>query len=453
MRFLQSPVVKIARLSLPWCGVGWMFALLTFNFNRVADSDLGAVAIVITTLVGLHHFLAPFQVMWGRLADRHPILGYRRTPHIVISSLIGSILFLFLPSLAIALGGGSPGAIVLAFGLFLIFGLAMAANGGAMNALVVERTSEHEREVAVAVVRTVMILSIILTAGISKQIMPTYDAASMQVLYNLTPLIVMGSVLLGLLGLERRITPAEHAAMLATPVVEAEGGAGNAFRLAWQLMQSQPQVRLFFFFVLFAIMGIFLQDAILEPFGAETFGMIQEETATFTQVWGGSVLISMIIVAVVTRQYAISKKVLATVGGLGTALGLALIALAGFTLDQALITPALVVMGISTGLFNIGAVTMMMEMTVEGHVGLYMGLWGMAQGLGNGLANVLSGALKTLLIESHLVALGPGYGLIFSFEALTMVLAVIILRSISVQEFHGLTHSELSSAIALETAG
>lgn len=442
--------VKMIRLSLIGCGVGWMFALLTFNFNRVADADLGVSALLVGTLLALHHFLSPFQTMWGRLADRYPIFGYRRTPHILISGLVGSLLFLILPWLAHELSERSPTTTLLAFGIFFLFGLVMAANGGATNALVAEATHDHEREVAVAVVRTVMILSIIVTAGVSKQIMPIYDYARMQTLYGLTPFIVMGTSLLGLIGLERRISAGEHARLMAPNTIESS--SENAFLVAWRLMEHNRQVRLFFLFVLCAIMGIFLQDIILEPFGAEVFGMIQRETATFTQIWGGSILLSMAMVATLTRWRAIPKKVLGTVGGLGIVFGLSLIALASVFQVRDLLTPALIIMGFSTGIFNIGAITMMMEMTVEGHVGLYMGMWGMAQGLGNGFANISSGALKYLLIESHWFEPGPGYALIFSIEAITMFIAVILLRHISLHEFHDLSQSELSSAIALETA-
>jgi len=41
--------VKTFRLSLMRVGAGWMFALLTFNFNRVSIADLGAMAVIVTT--------------------------------------------------------------------------------------------------------------------------------------------------------------------------------------------------------------------------------------------------------------------------------------------------------------------------------------------------------------------------------------------------------------------
>jgi hypothetical protein len=105
MKFLQL-ASKTIRLSLIRVGIGWMFALLTFNFNRVSIVDLGAMGLIVATLIGLHHFLSPFQVVWGRLADRYPFFGYRRTPSIVLSTLVGSLIFLALPSLAVVLAQG-----------------------------------------------------------------------------------------------------------------------------------------------------------------------------------------------------------------------------------------------------------------------------------------------------------------------------------------------------------
>lgn len=450
MKFFHL-ALKTVRLAILRVGAGWMFALLTFNFNRIAVYELGAVAVIITTLIGLHHFISPYQVFWGQLSDRYPILGYRRGPHILASALVASLVFIALPSLAIQIGAGSLLAVVAGFVLLAIFGMAIAANGAANNALVAETTSERERGPVVAVVWTFVILSGIISAQVAKEIMPVYDPQQMQFLYNLTPLVVVGSTLLGLVGIERRVSGAERAAALAQPRPKARSKP-TAFRVAWGLLQNNRQVRGFFAFILLAILGIFLQDAILEIFGAEVFGMTPRETATFQQSWGGGVLLGMLAVGLLSGVVSIAKKTLATTGGLGIALSLALLVVAGITLQRALVNPALLLMGISTGLFNVGALSMMMEMTVEGQVGLYMGLWGMAQGLGTGLANVLSGLLHTALIESGLLLPATAYTLIFSLEALTMLLAVEVLRGVSVQHFKGLSSADVQMAVAFDTA-
>ncbi len=57
MGFLRL-LIKTIRLAITRIGAGWMFALLTFNFNRVAIADLGAIAVIVTSLIGLHHFIS-----------------------------------------------------------------------------------------------------------------------------------------------------------------------------------------------------------------------------------------------------------------------------------------------------------------------------------------------------------------------------------------------------------
>ncbi|NTU84723.1 MAG: BCD family MFS transporter [Chloroflexales bacterium] len=451
MGFLRL-LIKTIRLAIIRIGAGWMFALLTFNFNRVAIADLGAIAVIVTSLIGLHHFISFLYPYWGRISDRHPFFGYRRSPYILLSGMIASVPLLFLPTVAIGLGQHSPLATLQAFLLIGIFGIAMAMNGSSSNALIAEIVPEKQRGGVVAVVWAAVIISGIVSAGVSRVIMPHYSPEAMQYLYNLTPAIVLGTMLVGLIGLEPRITKAEHAKLLAVQPEESDSPLGT-LRVAGRLMGTNPQARGFFFYVLLGIMGIFLQDAILEPFGAQVFGMSQAETARFQQVWGAGALLGMFGIGFASNIFPIAKKRIASIGGIGIALGMALIATASLTHQAALISPGLLLVGLAIGFFNVGSLSMMMEMTIEGQAGLYMGIWGMAQGLGNGFANVLSGALLSAMVESGLLSERLGYALIFGFEALLMVTAVGILRGISVQEFKGLTGNDVSTMLAMDTAG
>jgi BCD family chlorophyll transporter-like MFS transporter len=452
MAFLRF-VIKTIRLSIVRIGAGWMFALLTFNFNRVSISDLGAIAVIVTSLIGLHHFISFFGVYWGRFSDRTPILGYRRTPYILLSSLVASLIFLLLPSVAIGLGARSALATLEAIGLIAAFGVCMAMNGSSSNALIAEVTTPKERGAVVAVVWATIIISGIVSAAVAGSIMPSYTPAKMQQLYNLTPWVVMITALVGSLGMERRLSKDEQAAFLAAQPEDDSVSPLSTFRVAASLMRGNVQVRAFFLYVLLAIMGVFLQDAILEPFGAEVFKLNQAATAHFQQAWGGGALLGMFGIGILSSLLPISKKMIATVGGLGIAGGLATVAISAVVVRSSLIEPGLMLMGLGIGLFNVGSLSMMMEMTIEGQAGLYMGLWAMAQGLGNGLANVLSGALHTVLIESQLLSPTMGYSLIFGFEALVMVAAVGILRGISVQEFKGLSTKDIGTVLAMDTAG
>ncbi len=444
--------VKTFRLSLMRVGAGWMFALLTFNFNRVSIADLGAMAVIVTSLIGLHHFISFFQVYWGRFTDRYPIFGLRRTPYVILSNVGAALIFMALPSIAVGLGERSLVATIEAFLLIFLFGVLMAMNGSSSNALIAEVTTSKERGAVVAFIWATVIISGIVSAGVSRVIMPVYTPESMQFLYNLTPLIVTVTVLLGVVGLEKPISKEEHRRLLENAPEKGEAGPLETWRVASGLMKQNVQVRGFFVFVLLAIMGIFLQDAILEPFGAEVFGLPQKDTAAFQQAWGAGALVGMLGIGILSSIFPIAKKTIATLGGMGVAAALALLSISAITHQQGIIMPALMIMGLGIGLFNVGALAMMMEMTIEGQTGLYMGMWGMAQGLGNGFANVLSGLGHTVVIEGGLLSPALGYGLVFGLEALLMVTAIGVLRGISVQEFKGLSRQDITATLAMDTA-
>jgi BCD family chlorophyll transporter-like MFS transporter len=258
-------------------------------------------------------------------------------------------------------------------------------------------------------------------------------------------MVVMGSLLLGLVGMERRLKGEELTAAVAK--AREAVAPGNALRAAYELLRDNSQVRAFFVFVAASILAIFLQDSILEVFGAEVFQMSVKETASFTQIWGGGVLLGMLVIGIISSIFPINKKTIAMIGSAGTALGLGLLTLCALTGQQAMLNPALLVMGLFTGLFNVGALSLMMEMTVEGATGLYMGMWGTAQAFGNGLSSILSGGLKTLLIESGFLSAQYGYAVIFGIETVLMIVGVATLATVSVAQFRGFTRGDLKRAM------
>ncbi len=132
--FLKS-IIRTLRLALPKLGVGWMFALLTIDFNRIAIVELGIAAILITAMLSLHYFLSPFQVISGRFADRHPIFGLRRTPYLLVGGVVGSLIFIGLPRVVHAIGEGSFSATLAGFGLLILYGVAIAFMGDAHHSL------------------------------------------------------------------------------------------------------------------------------------------------------------------------------------------------------------------------------------------------------------------------------------------------------------------------------
>ncbi|MEO0562154.1 MAG: BCD family MFS transporter [Chloroflexota bacterium] len=439
--------IKTLRLALPKLGVGWMFALLTINFNRITITELNVTAVAVTGMLALHYFLSPFQVITGRIADQNPILGMRRTPYLLTGGILGSLVFLALPSVALGMGNGNTLAFVGGFALFFIFGACIAVMGDSHHSLIADVIEPRRRGTVIAVVWTFSIMSTIIAAGVMTSMMPEYSPEAMQQLYNLTPFIVVISILVGVVGIEKRFTPEEAEVAIAN--AQAITPSGNPLVVAVKVLRENPQAMGFFAFVFISIFSIFLQDNILEPFGAEVFGMSLSETNSFQPKWGGGVLIGMMVMGLLSGFFNISKRMIVIIGCVGTAAGMGALATGALTMQVGWITPSLIMMGFFTGFFNVGALSMMMDMTIEGATGLYMGLWGVAQAFGNGTASFGGGALHTGLIETGLLAPNAAYCFIFSIEASGMLIAAILIWNLSVDRFQVAHKSSITKRDAI----
>lgn len=440
-------VLKTLRLALPKLGVGWMFALLTIDFNRIAIVELGIAAVIVTAMLSMHYFFSPFQVITGRFADQHPIWGLRRTPYLIAGAVVASLLFIFLPTVAHMMGDGSIFGFAAGFGLLMVYGIAIAVMGDSHHSLIAESTTPRTRGSVISVVWTFTILSTIMAAVVMNIVRPEYTPEAMQRLYNLTPFVVIGATLLGVIGMEKRLTTQEAAESIAK--AKAVSSEGNPLVVALNVLRDNPQARGFFVFIFVAIFSIFLQDNILEVFGAEVFGMDVTQTTSFQPTWGGGVLVGMLLTGVVAAFIAISKRRIALVGCVGTSFGMSLVAFAALTQTEAMVKPSLMLMGFFTGLFNVGALSMMMDMTIEGATGLYMGLWGVAQAFGNGAASFGSGALHTGLIETGLLSPNMAYFGIFALEAVGMIVAATLIWGLSVKQFKNLHDARITRGDAL----
>jgi len=331
----------------------------------------------------------------------------------------------------------------------------MAIMGDSYHSLIAEVTNERTRGGVISVVWIVTIMSTILAAVVMNAVRPEYTPEAMQTLYNLTPPIVIGTILIGVAGFERRLSAEEIAE--ATERAKRVAPEGNPIAVSLRVLRDNRETRAFFAFIFVAIFAIFLQDNILEVFGAEVFGMSVADTTRFQPTWGAGVLAGMVVMGLVSAFSRLSKKTIAICGCIGTAAGMLVLASAAVLEQSAWVRPALFGMGIFTGFFNVGALSMMMDMTVEGATGLYMGLWGVAQAFGTGLSSMGSGFLHTSVIQNGVMAPSIAYGTIFALEAVGLLVAASVLVQISVRRFrayHGtdLSHRDLSRAMEAGSA-
>lgn len=426
----------ILQLALLKISVGWMYALLSSNFNRITIYELGIAAVLITTMLGVYHLASPFKVWFGKLSDERPLWGRHRTPYLFLGSMLSAIIFPALPLLALEMSSGMVWAFVLGYLLLLLYGIGLDMAGSAHYALAAEVLPYNLRGIAVTAMFTMTIASTILSAAYIKFVMPVYTFETMQELYALTPFVVGTSAILGLLGVEPRDKNAARK-HVATEL------PSNVFKMMGAMLRSDKAIEQFFFFVLISTAGIFLQDSILEVFGASVLKMSVKETTSFQQIWGGGALLGMVVMGIATAIRPLSKVRLALVGNYGTAAGLLLLVGVSLMEDRTFLYAALLTMGVSTGLHTLGTVTTMMDLTVENAKATYMGLWGFAIMIGHGMASLLSGGLVTLLIEQIGIAASVGYAIIFLFEAALLVMGAAMLFGINVQHFQQLHQRDL----------
>jgi len=181
--------------------------------------------------------------------------------------------------------------------------------------------------------------------------------------------------------------------------------------------------------LLAAILG---QDVLLEPFGAQAFGMSVRETTSITSVWGTFVLLAILIAGFLEGR--ISKRIVAQFGNVGALLGFVIIVISGIIVNKGIFYTGVTLLGIGTGFSTVANLSLMFDLTVPGMVGLYIGAWGFSNALSRLTGSVLGGVVRDVVTQATGLALS-GYLVVFSIEALMLLVAAIMLYRIDVNAF------------------
>ena len=443
-------VVLAVQLTLPRAAVGWLFALLTSNYNRIAIHELGIAAVTITALLALYHFLSPFQVVFGRLADRLPIFGYRRSPYVLLGLLCSALAVAGLPPATLAMSQGAVSGQLAVLLLLMLFGIGFAMSGVSHLSLVADVVPERRRGLQVALIWSMLLVGMIVSLAFIRAFMPVFDYARMQQLYLLSIPVVVGLTLLGLVGVERRLQPDERTERPTSAAREGDGTSAATLMRFVRTAAAGGTTRNFFLFIFIALMGIGMQENILEVFGAQALGMTVGETGRFQQLWGGGALAGMFAMGVATQRWSLSKHSVILAGTVGIAASLALLAWAALTVDAALVHVALIAFGLFNGFFLVGSLTAMMELTTAADRGAYMGLWGLSLALANGFASIVGGALVSGLVETGLTPAQVGYAGIFLLEALLMLASLHFIRKVDIGAFRRIRKDGVTGAMTMD---
>jgi len=413
--------LKRLQLGLIHVAVAMTLVPINSTLNRVMIKELAISATLVAILASLPYLFSPIQVAIGSYSDRHPIFGFRRTPYILVGLILCVTGVIVSPQVAFLMAENLPLGLLVGLLAFGAWGMGYNLSAVSYLSLASELSGENERGKTIATMWFMMIASIILTAiGLSRMV----DPYTPEALIRAFAVVAAAALLLGLLGL-LKLEP-------RSGVSRATASEAYTVKQMTSAITANPVARVFFIYLLLLLAAILGQDVLLEPFGAEAFSMTVTQTTRITSIWGTFVLLAIIIAGLLEGR--VSKRLVAQLGNTGALLGFIVIVISGILLNQNVFYTGVTLLGIGTGLSTVANLSLMFDLTIPGMVGLYIGAWGFSNALSRLTGSVLGGVVRDVVTQATGLALS-GYLVVFSIEALMLLVATIMLYRIDTSAF------------------
>ena len=449
------------RLGLFQMGLGMMAVLALGILNRVMIGELAIPATIAAGTIAMHQFIAPARVWFGQMSDSKPLFGFHRTGYVWVGAALFAIASFLAVQVMWQLGNVVQAAggwvwttqtygwtAVLAL-IFALYGLALSMSSTPFAALLVDVSDEDNRSKLVGIVWSMLMVGIVLGAIIGGTLLKKVAAdaplselqASVNQLFMIVPVAVFGLALLATVGVEKKYSRYTSRSTLVDR--EDKITLGKALRV----LTANRQTGIFFTFLLVMTISLFMQEAVMEPYGGEVFGMQVAETTKLNAYWGTGTLLGISITGflIVPR---LGKQKTTKLGCLLVAATFGLIILSGFTHNQKLLQGALLLFGLASGVTTTGAVSLMLDLTAAETAGTFIGAWGLSQAMARAIATVTGGAVLDVGKSLFTTNLVLAYGLVFALQAVGMVVAVLFLSQVDVTEFRD--NAKVAIATVLE---
>ena len=445
---MVSQVVRLGlRLGLFQLSLGILGVLILGLLNRLLITEIGVSAALTALAIGAQQLMGFTRAWFGNRSDRIPSGRLRRTPFIVMGSLAISLLFGLTGWVVLQLAKTMPlanqsflgGWIGLLLLISIATGAAIAAGGTAFSALIVDLTTEQERPRVLSVVWGMRLLGVLLGTVLVNQIFGAACGteasgaavvAGLERLIVVTPLLLFGLGVSSVFGLERRD-------------VQDQVGADNCgdVRESLTLLQllgrlrSIPQVGRFTAVLCLFTFSMFLNDAVLEPFGAALFGMSICATTALNAFLAVGFFIGLVLSGFCLVGW-IGNVSTARLGAVLAAIALALMLLSAPSQSLLFLRFALTSFGISLGICIHSSFTLMFTFVERGRVGLLLGVWGALYAYSSGLATIGGGGLLTLFKTLNGGDVFGAYCGIFCLQIVGFLSAALLMHRLDVAGFH-----------------
>ncbi len=414
-------------------GLGLTSVLVGSMLNRVMIVELGLPASLVGLLFAIPLLISPVRVWLGYRSDAYPLWGLRREPYIVIGTLIGSLGVVGATLAALDFQEAGLGMALIAVLAFALYGAGKNLASNTYEALLADKFEGEQRPRAVTFAKVAMFVGIIGGAIMLGRLLDPFNITRLVAIVLGTVVAVCVVSSLGIVRQEPRTEPVRLAGQ--------EARASSFRETVRTLVLSDPQVRLFFIFVMLTVLGTLAQDVLLEPYGALVLNMSVAQTTRLTSIWGTGTILAMLLAGMwLIKRYGYSA-VLRVGLWLGVATFIGLIVTGAWQLPN-FFMGLVFFLGVSTGLSAAGMLTAVIEFTTLTRAGLLMGVWGLAHEFGQACGSLFSGIVvdlgRALSGGNNLAA----YGVVFGLEALALMLAVLLLKRVDLSRSVALSEVE-----------
>lgn len=466
-------LLTMFRLGLFQMGLGIMSVLTLGVLNRIMIKELAIPATLVAGTIAMHQFVAPSRLWFGQLSDAKKIRGYHRSGYVWIGAALFAIASFLAVQITWRFGSSlysqgwttaTYGWVALLGGVFALYGLALSSSSTPFAALLVDVSDEDNRSKLVGIVWSMLMVGIVIGAIISSKLLPAATScqeetvntislysqplqlaalqSSINRLFLILPAAVFGLCLASTIGVEKKYSRYASRSTL----VDREDKITLSGAL--KVLTASRQTGLFFTFLLVMTISLFMQEAVMEPYGGEVFGMCVSDTTRLNAFWGTGTLVGISSTGflIVPR---LGKQRTAQLGCLTVAISLGFVILSGFSASPQILQSALVLFGLASGVTTTGAISLMLDLTAAQTAGTFIGAWGLAQALARALATVSGGAILDVgkqLFSSPVLS----YSLVFALQAVGMILAVLLLGRVDVSEFQTNAKGAIASVLESE---
>ncbi len=460
----QVGMLTVFRLGLFNMGLGLMAVLTLAVLNRVMISELGIPATITGGILATSLFVSPARVWFGQLSDNKQLLGRHRTNYV----LLGTAIFGLAVFLAVQVVW-QLGAVVEASGdwvwnsqtigwsallclIMAIYGLAVSSSSTPFTALLVDITEEETRSKLIAIIWSMLMVGIVI-GGVSGSIVfkkievdgIVAGNIPLEVLqppinsvFSFVPFLVLALAVIATWGVEPR-----YSRFTSNTQIDREDNITMGHAI--EVLTTSRQTGIFFAFLSILTMGLFMQEAVLEPYGGAVFGMSIGETTLLNSFWGIGILIGYSLTGFKIIP-TLGKQRTTKVGCILVAFCFSLIILAGFTQQPKMLQSAMVLFGIAAGIATVGSISLMLDLTAATSAGTFIGAWGLAQAMSRGLATFIGGIILDIGEKIFAVPV-LSYGLVFAMQILGVISAIAILDRVDIAEFKENTGKALSTVM------